>query len=137
MEGEALVGAAMESLMPAALRAAWVEGPKAAMVMFSSATLGKLCSSERTPMGYGGVHGGLGVFELGLVEHLGVFGLLLVGAGEEEFLFAVLGEDFNELGEVLVAEENLAFAVLDVVLEVVGDGLGGAEVLHAVGDDFA
>ena len=86
---------------------------------------------------HGGVHRGFGVFELCLVEHFGVLGLLFVGAGEEEFLIAVFGEDFNEVGEVLVAKKDFAFAVLDVVLEVVGDGFGRAEVFHGVGDDFA
>ena len=72
--------------------------------------------------GYGGVHGGLGVFELGLVEHLGVFGLLLVGAGEEELLLAMFGKDLNKVGEILVAEEYFALAVLYVVLQVEGNG---------------
>jgi len=85
----------------------------------------------------GGVHRGLGVFEFGLVEHLGVFGLLLVGTGEEEFFFAMFGENLDEVGEVLVAEEDFAFAVLYVVLKVVRDGFGRAEVFHGVGDDFA
>ena len=47
--------------------------------------------------GLGGVHRGLGVFELGLVESFGVLGLLLVGAGEEVFLVAVLGHDLEEV----------------------------------------
>ena len=51
IEGEVLVGAAMVSLIPAALRAAWVEVPKAAIATFSSATLGKFFTNERTPMG--------------------------------------------------------------------------------------
>ena len=86
---------------------------------------------------YGGVHRGFGVFELCLVEHFGVLGLLFVGAGEEEFLIAVFGKNLNEVGKVLVAKKDFAFAVLDVVLEVVGDGFGRAEVFHGVGDDFA
>ena len=92
----------------------------------------ELCQVAR----HGGVHSGLGVFELGFVEHFGVLGLLLIGAGEEEFLFAVLGKDFDEVGEILVAEEYLALTVLDVVLQVVGDGFCGAEILHGVGDYF-
>ena len=122
MEGEVFVGAAMVSLMPAAFSAEWVEVPKAAIM------------GEVT--GYGGVHGGLGVFELGFVKEFGVFGLFFVRTGEEEFFFAVFLKDFDEFGEVLVAKEYFAFAVLYVVLQVEGDGLGGAEVLHRVGDIF-
>ena len=88
-------------------------------------------------LGRRGVHGRLGVFELGFVEGLGVFGLFLVGAGEEEFLVAVFAHDLDEVGEVLVAEEDFAFAVLDVVLQVESDGLGGAEVFHVLAYGFA
>ena len=40
MEGETLVGAVMAGLMPASLRADWVEDPKAAIVMPVSAMSG-------------------------------------------------------------------------------------------------
>ena len=49
----------------------------------------------------------------------------------------MLGENFDEIGEVLAAKEDFAFAVLDVVLQVVGNGFCGAEVFHGVGDNFA
>ena len=72
----------------------------------------------------GGVHGGLGVFELSLVQSLGILGLPFVGAGEEELLVAVLAHDLEEVGEILVAEEYFALAILDEVLQVEGYGLG-------------
>ena len=49
----------------------------------------------------------------------------------------MLLQHLNQVREILVSEEYLAFAVLYVILEVEGYCLGGAEVFHRVGDDFA
>ena len=49
----------------------------------------------------------------------------------------MLAHHLDKVGEILVAEEDFALAVLYVVLQVEGDGLGGAEVLHVVADGLA
>ena len=49
----------------------------------------------------------------------------------------MFGKDLNKVGEILVAEKYFALAVLYVVLQVVGDGLCGAEIFHGVRDVFA
>ena len=84
-----------------------------------------------------GVHGSLDVFNLSLVEGFGIFRLTLVGTGEEVLLVTVLGDELHKLREVLVAEEYLALTVLDIVLQIEGDGFGGAEVLHVLADGLA
>ena len=91
----------------------------------------------RQVAGYRGVHRGLGVFELCLVKQFGILRLFLIRAREKELLVAVLLHHVYEVGEVLVAEENLAFTVLDVVLEVECNGLCRAEILHRVGYQLA
>ena len=58
--------------------------------------------------------------------------------GVEVFLVLVLEEVGDEVCDFAgFGLENLAFAVDGVFLEVVGDGLCGAEILHCLGDGVA
>ena len=87
--------------------------------------------------GNGAVHGSLGIFAFGAVQHTGDFVLFLVGAGKDVFFIFVLADEFHEVCGGLVSEEDLAFAVLGIVLQIEGNGFGGAEVFHGFGDDLA
>ena len=81
-------------------------------------------------------HDGHGVVEPGLVEQRAVGrGTGAFALGDEELLAPVLGADERHYRRGrAVAEENLALAVNDVLLEVVGDQFGGAEILHGFGN---
>lgn len=87
-------------------------------------------------VGDGAIHYGFGVCYLEAV-HVVCALFVDVRDGEEEFFLMVFVDCGLELRVVefaVFAEEDFAFAVYDVFLQVEGDGLGGAEIFHCVGD---
>ena len=83
----------------------------------------------------GTVHDAIGEIDVFLLEELGESGVVDVALGYEE-AFGAVTEDVREEVVYLacLAIEDFALAVLDVLLDVEGDGLGDAEVFHILGD---
>ena len=83
----------------------------------------------------GAVHDAFGEFDVFLLEELGEGGVVDVALGDEE-AFGAVAEDLGEevVDAACVAVEDFALAVLDVLLDVEGDGLGDAEIFHVFGD---
>lgn len=84
---------------------------------------------------YGAVHHRAGVFDACGVEDVGGVAVVHVADDEEVVLVLVLDQQGEEVVKLAGGRvEDFALAVYDVLLQVEGDGLGGAEVLHRVGD---
>ena len=83
------------------------------------------------------IHHSLGVVQADIVKHIGAGIGVNVTNGIEEFFLAVAGHAGLKLGIVELTgstEKDLALAIYYIFLEIVGYLLGGAEILHCVGD---
>ena len=82
------------------------------------------------------VHNSLCAFDAILLKYFDVV-LVNVGDREKEFLLGVLCKSGNKLLVVELAgnaEENFAFAILDVFLQIKRNLFGGAEIFHCIGN---
>lgn len=76
---------------------------------------------------------GAGVFELVFVQQVGYLIVMDVAQRYEVRLVFVFAQHVNEVDEFAGRMENFALAVDDVFLQVNGDGLRDAEILHRLG----
>lgn len=80
----------------------------------------------------GFVHDCLFEIEFVLGKHFEDALLWRVGTGDEIFFFGILADDFEEVFNGLVAEENSALAELHILLQVIRYGFGEAEIFYVL-----